>query len=255
MNSESSANPSAASPVNPAGEPRPLMGVLVVDKPLGWSSMDVIRHIRRSVGQKKLKAGHAGTLDPLATGVVVCCIGKATKSIDMLMGQQKVYEAQVDFSAFTTTDDREGERTEVEVSGDARPSREKVEETLNAFVGDIQQRPPAFSAIHIQGQRAYDLARQGKDVDIPLRTVRVDAIELLDYAWPVAKLRITCGKGTYIRSIARDLGKALGAGGHLASLRRTRVGPYRVEDAMKGETLREIKLTQDDLQELVLADK
>lgn len=225
----------------------PLCGVLVVDKPLGWSSMDVIRRIRRAAGQRKLKAGHAGTLDPLATGVVVCCIGKATKRIDGLMGQTKVYEAEVDLSAFTTTDDREGERREVMVGEGHRPCVARVEAALAGFVGMIQQRPPAFSAIHVGGKRAYSLARQGKAVEMPLRAVQVECIELLSYAWPVLGLRITCGKGTYIRSIARDIGLALGTGGHLASLRRTRVGAFCVEDAVTGEQLMQMKLTQADL--------
>jgi tRNA pseudouridine55 synthase len=222
-----------------------LCGILVVDKPLQWSSMDVIRRIRQSTGQRKLKAGHAGTLDPLATGVLVCCIGKATKLVEKLMGQPKVYEAQVDLTAFTTTDDREGERQEVMVT--QPPTAEQVGQALALFVGEIQQRPPAFSAIHIEGRRAYDLARSGQQVEIPLRTVTVYDAQLMSYDWPVATVRIHCGKGTYIRSIARDLGLALQTGGHLASLRRTKVGQFEVAQAMSGELLREKRITQEDL--------
>lgn len=226
-------------------DPNPLCGVLVVDKPLHWSSMDVIRRIRRSTGQRKLKAGHAGTLDPLATGVLVCCIGKATKLVDQLMGQAKVYEAGIDLSAFTTTDDREGERQEVALS--TQPTGDQLRDALAGFVGEIDQLPPAYSAIHIQGQRAYDLARQGKAVKLASRKVRVDAITLLGYDWPVAQVRIHCGKGTYIRSIARDVGLSLGTGGHLASLRRCRVGCFDVAHAMPGQWLENYTLTQHEL--------
>ncbi|MEM7626370.1 MAG: tRNA pseudouridine(55) synthase TruB [Planctomycetota bacterium] len=210
-------------------------GLIVVDKPLGLSSMDVVRRVRRSASRgqriKKTKCGHAGTLDPLATGVVVCCIGQATKAVDGLMGLTKVYEAEVDLSAFTTTDDREGPRTEVD--GATPPTREAVERACAGFVGEeVEQVPPAFSAIHVDGRRAYELARSGEDVKMRPRLVRIDAVELLGYVWPVATVRVTCGKGTYIRSLGRDLGVALGTGGHLASLRRTAVGPYRVEDAV-----------------------
>ena len=193
--------------------------------------MDVVRRVRWSASRgqrvKKTKCGHAGTLDPLATGVVICCIGKATKAVDRLMGLTKVYEAGVDLSAFTTTDDREGSRREVEVA--TPPTRDAVALACAGFVGEaVEQVPPAFSAIHIDGRRAYDLARRGEDVKMRPRQVRIDAIELLDYTWPISTIRVTCGKGTYIRSLGRDLGVALGTGGHLASLRRTAVGPYRV---------------------------
>lgn len=229
----------------PQGEPQPLCGVLVIDKPIGWSSMDVIRKIRRSANSRKLKAGHAGTLDPLATGVLICCIGKATKLVNQLMGQSKVYEAEVDLSAFTTTDDKEGARDEIAVN--QPPTQAAVAAALQTFVGDIEQTPPAFSAIHVDGKRAYDLARQGKEVKIASRIVKVYDATLLSYSWPVASVRIHCGKGTYIRSIARDLGKVLGTGGHLASLRRTQSGQFEVQHAMHGQTLLEKSLTQADL--------
>lgn len=224
-------------------------GLVVVDKPLGLSSMDVVRRVRwsasRGAGVKKTKCGHAGTLDPLATGVVICGIGKATKSLDALMALTKVYEAAVDLSAFTTTDDREGPRNEVAV--DMPPKREAVAVACGAMVGEsVKQIPPSFSAIHIDGQRAYNLARNGEDVKMRPRFVRIDAIDLLDYDWPTATIRVTCGKGTYVRSIARDLGVALGTGGHLASLRRTAVGGYRVENAWGMERF-ETPLTEAEL--------
>ncbi|HAI14640.1 MAG TPA: tRNA pseudouridine(55) synthase TruB [Phycisphaerales bacterium] len=219
-----------------------LNGLLIVDKPMGWSSMDVIRRIRRATD--RCKAGHAGTLDPLATGVVVCCLGKATKLVDSLMGTTKKYITKVDLSAFTQTDDLEGEREEVSV--DTPPSRQAVIEALAQLTGEIQQIPPMYSAIHIDGQRAYKLARKGEEVHIDPRTVMVHDIQLMNYTWPYAELDITCGKGTYIRSIARDLGKILGTGGHCASLRRTAVGQYTVDEAIPGSRL-ETPITQEDL--------
>jgi tRNA pseudouridine55 synthase len=205
-----------------APSPQSLNGLLVVDKPLGWSSMDVVRHVRRATGMKKV--GHAGTLDPLATGVVIACIGRATKAVPRLMGMTKVYEGEVDLSAFTTTDDREGPREDVAVA--AEPDEATLRAAIEGFVGLVEQVPPVFSAVHVEGQRAYKMARRGEAVVLKPRTVRIDAIELLGYAWPIARLRISCGQGTYIRSLARDLGKKLGTGGHLASLRRTAVGEY-----------------------------
>lgn len=227
----------------------PWCGLVVVDKPRGLSSMDVVYRVRRSAsrgaGVKKTKCGHAGTLDPLATGVVVCGIGKATKSLDRLMGLTKVYEAAVDLSAFTTTEDREGPRTEVAVA--EPPTREAVASACAAMVGEsVEQVPPRFSAIHIDGRRAYELARNGEHVKMRPRFVRIDAIELLAYDWPTATIRVTCGKGTYIRSIGRDLGVALGTGGHLASLRRLAVGEFRVEAATPIERF-ETPLAESDL--------
>lgn len=219
-----------------------LCGLLVVDKPLGWSSMDVVRRVRRAAGG--VRTGHCGTLDPLATGVVICCLGPATRCVDRLMGMPKRYDAGVDFSAFTTTDDREGERTEVPVA--APPDKALLREALARFVGQIEQVPPAFSAVHVGGKRAYKLARQGKEVSLSVRMVRIDAIELLSYQWPIARLRIDCGKGTYIRSLARDLGKVLGVGGHLESLRRTAVGKYDLSLAVSGDRLN-APITESDL--------
>lgn len=208
-------------------------GLLVVDKPLGWSSMDVVRRVRHAAGF--VKTGHAGTLDPLATGVVICCIGRATRAVEALMGQAKRYTATIDLSAFTPTDDREGEREEVDVPHP--PDGQAVDRALGAFVGEIQQAPPSFSAVHVEGRRAYDLARSGQAPALAQRTVRVDAIERTGYAWPLLDLEVACGKGFYVRSLARDLGVALGTGGHLASLRRTAVGAYTLDLAVGPERL------------------
>ena len=186
------------------------------------SSMRVVEIARRRAG--RAKAGHAGTLDPLATGVLVVAFGRATKSIDRLMATEKKYETEVDLSAFTATDDREGERREVEVA--RPPTRDDVTNALRLFHGDIQQRPPSFSAIHVQGKRAYQLARDDQPQELPARTVRVHEIALLEYEWPIARIAMRTGKGFYVRSLARDLGVALGTGGHCASLRRTAVGPF-----------------------------
>lgn len=204
--------------------------------------MDVVRRVRRAAGG--CKTGHAGTLDPLATGVVICCLGRATKSVESLMGRAKVYDTAIDLTAFTTTDDMEGERLEVEVA--KPPAREAVEAVLGRFLGEVQQTPPAYSAVHINGQRAYKLARRGEAVEMPTKTVRIDSIDLLDYAWPTLTLRIVCGRGTYIRSLGRDIGEALGTGGHLASLRRTAVGDYSLDIAHPIERF-EAPVTQADL--------
>jgi len=210
-------------------------GFVVIDKPIGLSSMDVVRRVRwsasRARGVKKTKCGHAGTLDPLATGVVICCVGKATKEIDRFMGLTKRYVAEVDLSAFSTTEDREGERTEVEPAHGI-PTHDGVAAACASFVGEsVEQVPPRFSAIHIDGKRAYELARAGEDVKMKPRFVRIDAVDLLDYAWPLATIDVICGKGTYIRSLGRDLGVALGTGGHLSALRRTAIGPFNVDAA------------------------
>jgi len=208
-------------------------GLLVVDKPVGLSSMDVVRRVRRAAGG--VKTGHAGTLDPLATGVVICCLGKATKAVERLMGLPKRYEAVVDLSAFTSTDDAEGERTEVAVALDASPSLKRVKTVCAGFVGEVPQVPPAHSAVKVGGQRAYKAARRGERLELAARPVRIDAIEVVDYAWPRLTLRVDCGKGTYIRSLGRDIGTALGTGGHLASLRRTAVGEYTLSQAVEIE--------------------
>jgi len=209
----------------------PLDGVLVLDKPLGMSSARAVDLVRRRA--QHARTGHAGTLDPLATGVLVLALGRATKAIDQLMATDKRYETDIDLSAFTSTDDREGERREVAVAHP--PSAAEVERALRGFVGVIAQRPPAFSAIHIDGRRAYQLARRAEDPqqlpEIPARPVTVHALALTSYEWPVARVAIHCGKGFYVRSLARDLGVALGTGGHCATLRRTAVGPFTVADA------------------------
>jgi len=214
----------------PVGGYAALNGILVVDKPKGWTSMDVIRKVRISARRgvpglpKRFKVGHCGTLDPLATGVLVVCLGKATKLVETLMADRKVYEATIDLSAFTASDDAELPREVVEVH--SPPTLEDIRAGLDRQVGDIQQVPPAYSAVHVDGKRAYKLARSGQAVKLKAKPVTVEAIEVLAYAWPVLRVRITSGKGVYIRSIARDLGKYLGTGGHLTALCRTQAGEF-----------------------------
>ncbi len=205
-----------------------LHGLLVVDKPVGPTSMQVVRVVRHRAGH--CKTGHAGTLDPLASGVLVCCLGRATRSVDQLMGLVKVYDTEIDLAAFTTTDDAEGEPRAVDVT--TPPTLAQVRQALDHLTGDIEQTPPAFSAVKVDGQRAYDLARKGRDVKVKSRLVRIDSIELQAYDWPRLHITVTCGKGTYIRSLARQIGQALGTGGYLTSLRRTAIGPYTIDRAV-----------------------
>lgn len=219
-----------------------MSGLFIVNKPSGWSSMDVVRTVRNSAGF--VKTGHAGTLDPLATGVIVCCIGKATRSVEAIMNMPKVYETTIDLSAFTNTDDGEGEREEVAV--DTPPTEAAVRDVLPKFIGTIEQRPPLYSAVHVDGKRAYKLARKGEDVEIPSREVECEGIDFLSYEWPILTLRVHCGRGFYVRSLARDIGKELGTGGYLTELVRTAVGPYTIEKAADEARMKQ-SITQFDL--------
>ena len=229
-------------------------GLLVIDKPLGWSSMRVCAVVRAKLrnggAPKRIKVGHGGTLDPLATGVLVVLVGKATKHQAGVMVGEKAYTAQVDLAHRSQTDDAEGP---IEQVATEPISRARLEAALPAFVGDIQQRPPAFSAMKIGGRRAYALARQAEtESDLPVlepRPVTIHAVTLSAYDWPIATLEVRCGKGTYIRSLARDLGASLGAGGMLRGLRRTRVGRWTIDQAVDPRKLPQA-LTQQDLRSL-----
>ena len=218
-------------------------GILNIDKPLKLTSMDVCRRIKRRLiaagAPKRVKVGHGGTLDPLATGVLVVMIGKATKLCDFVMAGAKSYETYIDLSAFSTTDDAEGERTEIPIGPGGPPTLAQVQDACAMFVGNIMQRPPIYSAIKVNGQEAYKLARkgQGDTVELALRPVRIDMIAVVEYAYPRLVLSVDCGKGVYIRSLARDLGTALGTGGMLSGLRRTRVGRWLIADAVVLDTL------------------
>ncbi|MGM9835291.1 MAG: tRNA pseudouridine(55) synthase TruB [Muribaculaceae bacterium] len=212
----------------------PIQGeVFYLDKPLSWTSFDVVKRIRgklhHRLGIKKLKVGHAGTLDPLATGVLIVCTGKMTKQIDELQAHVKEYVAEIALGATTPSFDLE---TEIDATyPTAHITRPMVEQVLQQkFVGSIQQVPPAFSACKVDGHRAYKMARKGKAVELKAKELVIDEIELLAYEPERITVRVVCSKGTYIRALARDIGEALGSGAHLTALRRTRVGGVRVED-------------------------
>lgn len=214
-------------------------GILLIDKPVGWTSFDVVaklRGMRRAAfkaqgvtaTKRQLRVGHAGTLDPFATGLLVILLGDATKRSDEFLKQDKTYEATITLGATSTTGDPEGELTPV--SGKI-PSVATVQAALGMFTGPITQTPPAYSAIKVNGQRAYKLARKGHDVDIPSRQVAIHWLELVDYTYPELKIRTHVSSGTYIRSLAQDIGRQLGTGGYCSRLRRTTIGQFRIADA------------------------
>ncbi len=211
--------------------------ILCFDKPLGWTSFNLVARIRsrlsHRLGVRKLKVGHAGTLDPLATGVMVICTGKATKRIDELQAHVKEYVATLQLGATTPCFDLEKPIDKTYPT--AHITEALVREALGKFVGRIEQVPPAFSACKIDGKRAYDLARRGREVELKPKVLVIEEIEFqgFDPEKMQATIRVVCSKGTYIRALARDIGQALDSGAHLISLRRTRVGNVRVEDCMK----------------------
>jgi tRNA pseudouridine55 synthase len=208
--------------------------ILYFNKPLGWTSFKVVGHARyhicKRIGVKKLKVGHAGTLDPLATGVMIVCTGKATKRIEEFQYHTKEYVATIQLGATTPSFDLEHEIDATYPT--EHITRELVEEVLKNFVGEIHQVPPAYSACKIDGERAYDLARNGQQVELKAKLLVIDEIELLECNLPEIKIRVVCSKGTYIRALARDIGEALHSGAHLTGLIRTRVGEVRLEDCM-----------------------
>jgi tRNA pseudouridine55 synthase len=208
--------------------------VLVFDKPLDWTSFDLVQKVRNSICRKlkikKLKVGHAGTLDPKATGVLILCTGKATRSIDTFQAEEKEYIATLKIGATTPTFDLESE--EDQEYAISHITEENVRETLEKFTGTIQQVPPVFSAVQVDGKRAYNLARKGVAVELKAKELLISEIELLEFSGSEMKIRIVCSKGTYIRALARDIGKALESGAYLTGLRRTRVGNVRVDEAL-----------------------
>lgn len=208
--------------------------VLAIYKPYRWTSFQIVNkvryHLSRQFGVKRFKVGHAGTLDPLATGVLLVCTGKATKRIEELQSHTKEYIADIMLGATTPSFDMEhpvNATYPVE-----HITEDMVKETLQRFVGNIAQRPPLFSACKVDGKRAYDLARRGSDMELAPKQVQIDEIELLECNLPQIKIRVVCGKGTYIRSLARDIGEALESGAYLTGLTRTRVGEHRVENCI-----------------------
>lgn len=208
--------------------------VLYIDKPLGWTSFDAVARVRNALTRrlkiKKVKVGHAGTLDPLATGVVIICTGRATKRIDELQAGVKEYIATIALGATTPSFDLETEIDATYPTGHI--TEQLVRDTLPKFTGRIEQIPPSYSAVKVNGKRAYDLARKGREVELKPKILVIDEIELLSFSPVEIRIRVVCSKGTYIRALARDIGSALGSGGHLTALRRTRVGDVTIGDCL-----------------------
>jgi len=203
--------------------------LLLVDKPIGWTSFDVVGKLRNSFKPLKLKVGHAGTLDPLATGLLIICTGKMTKQIDTFQAEEKEYTGTMILGATTPSYDMETEPdTQFDIS---HITEEQIKATCQQFTGDIQQYPPAHSAIKIDGERLYEKARRGEEVELRLRSVTISEFEITRIELPEIDFRVICSKGTYIRSLVHDLGKALNNGAYLSKLRRTRSGNYKVADA------------------------
>lgn len=229
--------------------------ILLIDKPAGLSSFGVVARVRRKLSEKsgwiavkgkdgivrqkrkKVKVGHTGTLDPFATGLLILLIGKGTKRANEFLKLDKEYEATIRLGYVSDTGDLEGNVSPaVDVAKlSAFPTKEEVEKVVESFVGEIEQRVPNFSAVKINGQRAYKLAREGKMVEMPVRKVKIYKIEILEYKWPDLSIRCQVSSGTYVRALGEDIGKALGVGGYLTALRRTQVGKYRVEEAIRLE--------------------
>lgn len=217
--------------------------IFAIDKPYRISSFGALAHVRylisKKIGVKRVKIGHAGTLDPLATGVLILCTGRCTKQIEQLQTHTKEYTATLQLGATTPSFDLEHPIDQNYPT--AHITKELIEEKLRCFEGDIMQVPPVFSACMVDGKRAYDMARRGDEVQLKAKPIHIDKIELTDFSPETMQMTIwvVCGKGTYIRSLARDIGEALGSGAHLTALRRTRVGDYRVEDSISYDHFRE----------------
>jgi len=225
--------------------------IIPIYKPKGWTSFDVVAKVRKLLNVKKV--GHAGTLDPLATGVLVVAVGReATRKISEIVGKEKEYIAKIKFGVTSTTDDEEGAKSNYELritnyESNAsfnhknfieRLDKSTIENIIKKFIGKINQVPPIYSAIKVSGKRSYELARKGKDVKLKAREVVIKDIKIISYRWPYLKIKIVCGPGTYIRSLARDIGQELGCGAYLADLERTRVGEYSLEQTVKIEDLK-----------------
>lgn len=227
-------------------------GILLVDKPMGWTSFDVVNKIRRmcqeagfnTTGRKRYLVGHTGTLDPRATGLLVILVGNYTKKAPELTKLDKTYYVHMTLGQVSSTGDAEGEIT---ATSTIVPSKEQVIASMQQFVGDIMQTPPAFSAIKINGQRAYDLARKGKEVQLCPRPAHIEYINLLSYKYPLATFRVKVSSGTYIRSLVEDIGKDLNTGAYMSDLRRETVGQFDINDAV---TMQDLK--PDDLAELLI---
>jgi tRNA pseudouridine55 synthase len=213
--------------------------ILLIDKPKGWTSFDVVAKVRGTLraktGNKKIKVGHAGTLDPFATGLLLLLVGSETKNQDSYTKKDKEYLATIKLGEVSTTGDPEGEISKWPVEVVTQPSKKFILETLDKFIGKIEQVPPVYSAIKIDGQRAYALARKGKAVEMKPRSVNIDDITMLSYDFPILELRIKCSSGTYIRSLAEDIGRALNTGAYLTELKRSKIGDFDLRDARSVE--------------------
>ncbi len=207
-------------------------GILLVNKPKGWTSFDVVAKVRGTLkkrGIAKPKVGHTGTLDPLATGLLVLLIGKATKQASEMSKANKTYESIIKLGVSSTTGDEEGEKSKI---SDKKPSLDEIQKVLDAFLGEIEQTPPAYSAIKVNGQRAYKLARKGAEFELKARKITVHSLQMTEYKYPLVKLEAHVSSGTYIRTLAEDIGKQLGTGAYLTNLKRTQVGQFDIKDAI-----------------------
>jgi tRNA pseudouridine55 synthase len=214
-------------------EEKPFEKIILIDKPAGMSSFGVVARVRRKLRDelgKKIKVGHTGTLDPFATGLLIILAGKATKKSDEFLKKDKVYEATVKLGETSTTGDIEGE---IEKVSDKVPTLDDIKKACDKLTGEIMQTVPAYSAVKINGERAYKLARKGKEVEMPTRKVTIYELEILDYTYPNLKIRTHVSSGTYIRTLGEDIGKLLGTGAYLTALRRTKIADFDVEAALK----------------------
>lgn len=230
-------------------------GILLIDKPQGWTSFDVVNKVRRMVqssdlntsNKKRFPTGHTGTLDPLATGLLVLLLGKYTKHAPALTKLDKTYEVTMRLGQTSTTGDEEGEKAFV---SDVLPTEAEVRDVLATFVGESMQVPPAFSAVKINGQRAYKLAREGKTPELKARPITIESLEVHEYSYPIVKFTVHVSSGTYIRSLVEDAGKKLGTGAYMSDLRRTQVGQFDIADAlqMDGLTAEKIRVALRELE-------
>jgi tRNA pseudouridine55 synthase len=221
--------------------------VLLIDKPSGWSSFQAVNAIkwaiRKKFGLKKIKIGHAGTLDPLATGLLLLCTGKFTKRIQELQGQLKEYTGTITLGATIPSYDLETEIDQLFPTNHI--TEEQIEEATKTFLGKIEQQPPIFSALKKDGKRLYEYAREGTHVELPTRTIEIFNFDIVSIAMPQIQFRVVCSKGTYIRSLAHDFGKALSSGGYLSALRRTKIGDYNVDNALEPKKFNELILGEE----------
>lgn len=208
-------------------------GILLINKPKGWTSHDIVAKVRgvlkKELGVKKVKVGHAGTLDPLATGLLIILVGNYCKRANEFLKLDKTYEIEIMLGQTSTTDDGEGEKTHI---SDSRPTDKQVKEALNLFIGAIKQVPPQFSAIKVGGKRAYHQARSGKKVDLEPRSVTIHSINNIEYEYPHIRFSVDVSSGTYIRSLARDIGRKLGTGAYMSNLKRTKIDKYLLANSI-----------------------